>query len=676
MGPEHAGASQLGAQVKALLQPIERVKVKGVTIDAVTTRDMDDAVWVEKLSDGWRVDVSIADVAARVDVGSELDVRAREMTATRYFASGNSPMLPRDLSEDALSLRAGRTRDVLVFRIDLDADLSRRRVDVFLGRLKSSAKLSYAEIPKLLADKTAPFHAFALVSRELTRGLLEARRRAGALALYDLNNGWVTTEEGFIRRIESHEANWGYIIIQELMILANAAAAAWAVERDVPVIFRNHVARAAAPDRDALLADLDSALTMPMQSLELLRERTHMLLSRAEYGVHVRGHYGLNLPAYLHATSPIRRFADLANHRQIRAYILGAELPYSTGTLLEHATHVNVTLEAERERTAAAMKARAEGAARRAALDPRKLDAIGPKEIERVVKLEVRSGEDVGEVLAGALARRAVEGRLPLVCQCVVLAEALKLPGWDALRAEILAAMARRPEDAVSILAMATQTAGWPEPVYACSMTGPSHAPTFRASASFVDGSGSADGDGPAQARAKQRAALALLATRVSSRSAGERPESGNTLDFQHAVIERTRELESQGYIADQARVAFDPDSERSERSLVSSANAVSTKSEARVRSGEARVTSGAAYRFDPGKDPIMQLMEYGQATGAAPDFIFEQAGPPHAPTMTCTGSIAGVVRTANAGSKKDAKRLAAKALIEVLAANVGGGSR
>lgn len=104
-------------------------QVRGFTVDDASTRDIDDAIWVEKSTAGWTVLVSIADVARAVAIGSENDVRARAMVTTKYFARGNSPMLPRELIEE-VCLHINST-----LRVE-DAELKQRAKDKATTRAK------------------------------------------------------------------------------------------------------------------------------------------------------------------------------------------------------------------------------------------------------------------------------------------------------------------------------------------------------------------------------------------------------------------------------------------------------------------------------------------------------------------------------------------------------------
>lgn len=595
---------------------VKREQVQGVTIDSPTTRDIDDAIWVEKDESGWLVTVSIADVAREVRIASEDDVRAKEMTETRYYARGNSPMLPRPLSEDQLSLWPHKFKKTMSVELRLNEDLSVKSTRVFRSVVRSQAKGTYEEVPGILADKEHKFHPLLERCSRLAMGLLTKRRDGGAFVLYDLNTGWVTTEEGFLRQLEKHDATIGYIIIQELMVLANGAVAAWCVENNIPILFRNHVARAATPpDRAALMQQIQDAMHTPLAGLDLIRQQTHMLLARAEYGAYLRGHYGLNLPAYTHFTSPIRRYADLVNQRQIRAFLKGEKLPYEQSEIEALATHINEVTERERAATAEYLKSKADEKAQRVT-SARRIDGLGSKDFERVVKLEARSGAEVSGAFHEAYLLRLKDNRMPLVCMTVLFTEAPQaLPGWTELRKEVVAHVFERPEVAVSLFTMATQISNWPAVTYDVSGTGPSHAPQF---------------------------------TVVATIEIPDRPPVRATSKEGNQKVARQKATAM--LLANLAGVDLSP---------------IALQDYAPVPQAPAKKKE---FKFDQSKDPISVLMEYCQANSIdAPIYTFEQSGPSHIPTIVCTCEVAGVKKSGTAGKKQDAKRIAAVAAIGAL---------
>jgi len=591
--------------------------ISGLTIDDASTRDIDDAIWVEETATAWKVTVSIADVAAFVKDGDEDDLRARVMAETRYFASGNSPMLRRDLSEGDISLWPGQKRRVLAVTIAVDKEsLTNTDVTVSHEILVSLAKLTYREIPAILnGEMDPPYRAMLISAASLTRALLDKRRLDGAFVLYDLNNGWVASEEGFLRRIESHDATVGYILIQELMILANSAIARWAVDQDIPILFRNHVARAAAPDRAELQRQLGGAITAPLQGLDALRQRTHLLLDRASYGGSVLGHYGLNLPVYTHFTSPIRRYADLINHRQIRRALKDGTHFYAKDQMTVFAEHIATVMKAEDAATSRAMKEKSEQKAARA-IGARQIDGLAHKDFERVTKVEARSGLDPSAAFADAFLLRTRENKTPLLAMTVVLTQAPMTDAWRPMRAAIIAALAQRPEDAVSALAQAASLdPRWTVPQYELTSTAPGTVPVFEVVASV-----SIDGvvwTGKASAKQKKRAEQLATVAILANMAGVPVPQ------------------------ADMERPPVSP------TAPVPVAAPVPT--------------------LNPSKDPISTLQEWCQIENVMPSYTFEVSGPPHIPVMLCACKVRELIVHARAGSKIDAKRGAAIEMIRVL---------
>ena len=132
-----------------------RALAHGRTIDPPDAADLDDAIDVRKHSWGWRVCVSIADVAEHVPAGSQVDQQAYQQGFSHYFADRQDPMLPLEMAEDRLSLLVGQWRDTLTFRLDLGADFAVTALDIQKTRLQSDAQLTYDQVSAVL---DAPHH--------------------------------------------------------------------------------------------------------------------------------------------------------------------------------------------------------------------------------------------------------------------------------------------------------------------------------------------------------------------------------------------------------------------------------------------------------------------------------------------------------------------------------------
>jgi ribonuclease R len=384
----------------------------GIMIDAATTVDRDDAVWIEPAGDGFDVWIHIARAADHVPAGGAVDTEARQRVHTRYRADHTRHMLPAPVVE-AATLTPDRPCDT--FAVHLRIDPAGRVVDAELGpgRLTRSWIMTHAEAAAASGDRTHPLHDTLALALRFAQTMLAARRNAGALAFYDLLSGFATNEEGQIVRIDSAERNSGYIIVQEFMIAANSQIAAWAVREDLPVLFRNHRLAAVAGDPAELRDELDAvAAAGDGAAFEMLRSRMKMVSRAATYGPTVHGHHGLQLPVYTHATSPIRRYPDLVTQRILLAAALGHPSPYDAAELAQIADHVNEHLEAERRAKAEFFKQRAQAETARQ-IQAADFAALPYKQFARVLQFAVERG-DAPPGLAADTARRLDERELQL----------------------------------------------------------------------------------------------------------------------------------------------------------------------------------------------------------------------------------------------------------------------
>ena len=338
-----------------------------VTIDPEGAKDHDDAIAVERRAGGCRLFVHIADVARFVRPGGALDQDAARRAFSAYVPGAVDPMLPAELSAGACSLHAGVDRPVVTAQIDVAADGQFTSAAFYRALIHSRRDFTYADIdrhfdgaPLELPDLEAGIAA----ARELARALRARRVARGALEIESVEPRF-RFDEGGVSSVELETQTESHQLIEECMIAANEAVARQLLARELPGIFRVHD----DPDESAIerLYEQLEALgvaTPPLAdgplgprqrraaavaAAQALRRGGHggagdralavlvlRALKQARYAVDASSHSGLASDAYLHFTSPIRRYPDLLAHRALLATI-GADGPSPSAQQLSEA---------------------------------------------------------------------------------------------------------------------------------------------------------------------------------------------------------------------------------------------------------------------------------------------------------------------------------------------------
>lgn len=477
-----------------------------VMIDRQGSPDRDDALHITPDGDGWTLTVHIADVPVGLPPGGTADTEARRRGHTRYGTWATLHMLPGSLVS-RLTLAEHAARPTLAVTLHVDAGGAVTGHQLARAATRPTA-MDHEQVAAALADPAHPQHEMLTHAERCAQALFAHRRGEGALAVYDLTRGWAVDDDGQLVRLDAPERNVGYIIVQECMIAANSAIAAWAVRNDVPILFRNHTAVAAAPAAADLAADVDAAVLADAPGqLDAARQRLSLIMRAATYDPTVRGHYALTLPAYTHATSPLRRYADLVTLRQVLAALDGGQPPHSPAQLEELAAELNTAAAERRERTAAALKERAHATARaQAAGDV--FTHLPPARFTAVLKRAAKEGLH-SDALDDEVRRRADAGALALADVAHVLAAVGD--AWLPLRRHLISRAAVEPHTAPSLLAMHTARHDLPAVEYACEVAGQAPQEVFTAQASCGQVSG-ASRRAESKKAAQHRAALSLLA--------------------------------------------------------------------------------------------------------------------------------------------------------------------
>lgn len=311
-----------------------------VTIDGETAKDFDDAVYAERDGRGFRLWVAIADVSHYVRHGDALDLEARERGTSVYFPRRVIPMLPEKLSNGLCSLIPEVDRLAMVCEMALTPRGAVAQFEFYPAVIRSHARLTYTGVWAMLSEGGAPAHLQTLY--EVFQRLAGERRRRGAIDFETVETRMLFDARGKIEKIVPEARNDAHRVIEECMLAANVCAGALLVERNHPTLYRVH--DVPAPDRVAALRDFLAELGLQLpggevprpkdyaQLIDRIRPRDDFALlqtillrslKQAVYSPDNAGHFGLAFEAYVHFTSPIRRYPDLLVHRAIRACLEG-----------------------------------------------------------------------------------------------------------------------------------------------------------------------------------------------------------------------------------------------------------------------------------------------------------------------------------------------------------------
>ena len=306
-----------------------------VTIDGITAKDFDDAIFVEKQSFGFRLFVAIADVSHYVQENSQLDQEAYLRGNSTYLPDLAVPMLPEKLSNGLCSLNPQVPRLAMVAEMDFDVQGIQLKYQFYPAVIKSHHRLTYGQAQDIFddSDKDKKW-VFLKDAAQLGQILIQRQDQNGAL---DFNIPEITVKvnsQGEPVEIIKEMRLFSHRLIEQFMLAANQAVSLFLKEKKSPSLYRIHE----SPEKESLkqLENFSKSLSFssPLNTRQnllaflkkfkghssepLINKLTLRALSQARYSAFNKGHYGLNFSAYTHFTSPIRRYCDLTIHRLIR----------------------------------------------------------------------------------------------------------------------------------------------------------------------------------------------------------------------------------------------------------------------------------------------------------------------------------------------------------------------
>ncbi|MDD5866471.1 MAG: ribonuclease R [Lachnospiraceae bacterium] len=316
-----------------------------VTIDGDDSKDLDDAVSLQKDGDHYLLGVHIADVSQYVREGSELDKEALKRGTSIYLADRVIPMLPHTLSNGICSLNHDEDRLALSCLMTIDAE--GRVIDHLITEsvVNINYRMTYHNVKLITIDQDpkarSQYQEITPMLDEmlkLSRILRKRRHKDGSIDFNFPEYEAVLDEKGRPLDFVPEEHSEANELIEEFMVLANETVAEEYCRAELPFLYRIH----GEPDRDQI-KDLslfvenfgltlhrsnDGIRPKDIQQLiekseekpegELIRMLTLRAMQQAKYSPECSGHFGLAAKYYCHFTSPIRRYPDLQIHRIIK----------------------------------------------------------------------------------------------------------------------------------------------------------------------------------------------------------------------------------------------------------------------------------------------------------------------------------------------------------------------
>jgi len=353
------------------------------TIDGDDTKDIDDAISIEKENDYYILGVHIADVSHYVKEGTPLFDAALEKGTSSYLADTVLPMLPHELSNGICSLNEGVDRLAVSCEMKIDNKGKVQDYDIFLSVINSKKKMTYKNVNKIIMENEIPsgYEEFApklLLMQELAHILRKAKNDKGYID-FGLDEAKVVQDEkgkaiDIVRRVQLE----GEKLIEDFMIIANETVATHITNMDLPFVYRIHGEPRAEKIEDfmnlvklmgySLNVNTNDITPKTMQNIlsswkdkkgfEILSDMLLRSMKKAIYSTNNIGHFGLASKIYTHFTSPIRRFPDLMVHTLLHKYLF--EFKSDIDTVRYYENNLPTMCEIASEREVAAIEAERE----------------------------------------------------------------------------------------------------------------------------------------------------------------------------------------------------------------------------------------------------------------------------------------------------------------------------
>lgn len=332
-------------EIKKERKDLRNLKI--ITIDGADSKDLDDAVYVEKLeNNNFKLIVSIADVSYYIKFNSALDLEARKRGNSVYLVDRVLPMFPKEISNGICSLNPDEDKFTFTCEMEIDRSGNVVKSEMYKSVMKSFERMTYKDVNLIIENNKEKCERYKEIKPmienmlELSKILRNKKHKRGSIDFDIPEIKVILGENKKVSEIKLRERGESEKIIEDFMIAANEAVAERIYWLEIPSIYRTHE----RPNKERIF-NLNEAISKfgykipnlenvhPKQFQEIIenskKRNINMLvhkmiltsLKQAKYTVEDVGHFGLSSSHYTHFTSPIRRYADLMVHRILNLII-------------------------------------------------------------------------------------------------------------------------------------------------------------------------------------------------------------------------------------------------------------------------------------------------------------------------------------------------------------------
>ena len=282
--------------------------LKTYTIDDSKTVEIDDAISREQVSGQNKLWIHIASPASYIEYQSCIDKKARELISTVYLSTNTYYMLPEALINNVFSLSDKEKRESLSLGVIFNDDGSISSTEIVQSLIQVDYRLDFTEADELIDYAPKEEEDLSLISM-----ILESRKswRKNLGSIEILESYGKIVVKNMIPNIKIIDPTLSRQLISEAMILYGDIISNFTKLNKIPVPYR-------VQERSDKVSKDNIKLSDNKILYNFLLKKT---MGKTYYSINPMQHDSLALTSYLHATSPIRRYADLLVHYQLNRFL-------------------------------------------------------------------------------------------------------------------------------------------------------------------------------------------------------------------------------------------------------------------------------------------------------------------------------------------------------------------